>query len=1653
MQTAQRSIASHLDYTMLFTSELWMPFSADVPDLTAVGDCTAIAQAQRSGIFQKFSGLCLCFDAARDHVFPCPSGNNVSFKPVLPCLCFRPDLAVALDDHTWYPEQNWPVKNEDSQPMGVNTLPPKLTNVMDGPLDVNTVPSMPVEQNVWPLDVNIVPSKPNLCNMAVDSLPPRLDASRDCRYEATYKMGMYAWPLNVNTVPFKPEDQPMDDCNGGHQSQLHQDEMADEDQWQICGLRGGASSRKKLNKQRKAAWQTSQQPVATTNKFDALGSSEVEAGGEGEGTAELSSLLEPTWAEDSLSLSESYYDELEESDDEPYIGYKEVKSNYRWCGCPVGLCSWHSCDDVSIIKPNLDEESHCTDIFDGSHHLASQTISLLHDLHTTLALSLEEEGPHMGTKDMETMGIEQPVIDDNREQHDDNLGSLDQNMHIADKVEEPTDVKLTCARSPWIVSDCGNWADETEEETYDETIHLFLEMIDESCNNDEISLRGGASQGETSIQPVNQQSVDSTATRADTPMGVTFAEMVKQWQQDDYNPDRFSWQRHRNKDLKQIEDTQDKPGNLRGGAAGASATKHKRQITEIMGELAECLAHSKDGLDPGLKKAMDALTKGLESWKTKASSKHEVLEMLQGVIKTIGKSPEDAKKNPGKLSNAQRRQTFYDAFSKGAHRNDEAKELRKPKGKGKGKQAEGLPRFDLQRSFPRSRIASYQTVLRALEKGEKPEGDATICSELQAAELQSMVAALQMDVNMMLFMKHQGTETVVKNAEEVWLPYIGNLAMVKGRVATLKGTKANYKGEQVKSIKQVHNDADGPTLRVLLCLKYVPLALRRQYTEHPESFLKTLKLEGQAVKTYKWEKSTDGITGYVTIAESLAKTLLARSGSHGIFITALSRDIIKKHEVTWIPRQDDESDAAYFARVEKQGQEAKVPLTYRRGGGTDLGIQKAGGDDNRSFAVWGVPAHIGPLQLEKLLKDEGWQLQQTPLENRHPRSPWKVIGQAPPQPWNYQLPEGKVISIVPWIANRRHKGDEAEKLCGRRWFNPTADYDPIEPTITPTVPYTAQVASTAMDTQSSAATSHDAKASQTSVPEPASKRRKAEKICSLVGGEAGPDPATHLIDCGGSGDCGWRCAAVLLALHNAGWSTNLAKLTEKQELLGQALRGQAVNHPLHSWTDWQGLWHQDEKATEVTEAGSIPTTLAEFREALNRPRRWICQLGWQAISDLKRVNIAIFERRETSGWHRISLIVPTHLDTVQKKERQMKIRKLPIVPVALSDGHYFVILRESKAYPTSWLDDLDDGKIGDAKRGGADELSIEDLLRPLDEQKVDAAESLRPSTPSKMEDIEHLLRQCTPTKQSTPLKTKQWNCPLCSYACKLDAQAGQKIYGRINKLHRDEKQRRIASSSNGFSGLGMRSLLQPIEFQQIQPQDGVAPFFLCEHCGAGLIERPGDPWLLRKSKLRHFQVCKKIPSKTSFSAFASTGQRGGRPGKPSEFTKIKKAEFNRAWFICIFCQKGLMVKPGTRFTALSAKLHHYNNCPEKPRACPNIQSYAAMGHISWRSKDKKRRLGQGHKVTCMQLKSNTKKWKGSYIFTCKACRASYPPGKREWREACRGKPKKSKQGFTPDLSWWKRFTKGHGVRQMIKQLDIKGTEAAKLKKALKKGQE
>ena len=190
-------------------------------------------------------------------------------------------------------------------------------------------------------------------------------------------------------------------------------------------------------------------------------------------------------------------------------------------------------------------------------------------------------------------------------------------------------------------------------------------------------------------------------------------------------------------------------------------------------------------------------------------------------------------------------------------------------------------------------------------------------------------------------------------------------------------------------------------------------------------------------------------------------------------------------------------------------------------------------------------------------------------------------------------------------AHQRKKKEEAEALDVKpHWWDPTQRFEP-------------EIAPTVMEV------SQESNGSPVKVSPAKKKAKKAGVDPSMPGPGQFP-----LVNLGGSGDCRWRCLAFCLAAANTKcWKDNPAEeknFTSKIKEVAGLLRNQAV-HSLLGRTDWEQAWAKDDRATELTEDGKAAENVTDCKKSLARENRWICGLTISEVSQIKKLNVVIFE--------------------------------------------------------------------------------------------------------------------------------------------------------------------------------------------------------------------------------------------------------------------------------------------------------------------------------------------------------------------------------------------------------------------------------------------
>lgn len=180
--------------------------------------------------------------------------------------------------------------------------------------------------------------------------------------------------------------------------------------------------------------------------------------------------------------------------------------------------------------------------------------------------------------------------------------------------------------------------------------------------------------------------------------------------------------------------------------------------------------------------------------------------------------------------------------------------------------------------------------------------------------------------------------------------------------------------------------------------------------------------------------------------------MLSLSGQGGVFIQNLKKDVIKLPNVSWESPLTRESDLGFLKRLQIAGKEAKVPLAFRHGGGSWLGLIKADETPKaHSWSIFGVPWSWGPKSVLQLLEANGWKVEGLPRPPHESRKFWGFQGQHKPSgrgTFSYTTKLGndelkRSSAFTDGLSAENFQG-EPTRLTGARWWGAGME-DPSDP--------------------------------------------------------------------------------------------------------------------------------------------------------------------------------------------------------------------------------------------------------------------------------------------------------------------------------------------------------------------------------------------------------------------------------------------------------------------------------------------------------------------------------------------------------------------------------------------------------------------------------
>eukprot|EP00435_Cladocopium_sp_Y103_P059116 s939_g21.t1 len=1117
---------------------------------------------------------------------------------------------------------------------------------------------------------------------------------------------------------------------------------------------------------------------------------------------------------------------------------------------------------------------------------------------------------------------------------------------------------------------------------------------------------------------------------------------------------------------------------FRGGAGGSATTARKRNVKEILQQLQQILesCEEEEQKEPSPMSLLNTLGDLVQKWSKALPTQSEILLQLRTLISEYEKKDvgHAAHKSPVMDRTSVVKQSFYADFA-ASHRSSS---IRSPVGessKGKGKQnggknsgkgaglpLDGLPIFDLRRIFPSKEISSWQVVLQTLEQGNDPVGSVVVCDSVyRMAELQALASVHAIQKDLVLVAKESDDSVTVDGSKVEFLPVVGHAAVLKARVACLSGKVPSLSGSaplDVDATDMVPTEADLVTLRFTVVLDLLEKAQQDLILRHPQFCLKLMGCKENEVKTTGWQRHSGLVVGYGKFHADKIQNVLKLSGQSGVFATRLKQDVVSLPAVTWFAPEQGESTMQYFSRVAEAGKEKDVPLAHRCGGGSWLGILVKDTETRcHAWCAFGIPTSWGPLSVRSWLEKLKWHVETTPTPPRGRGKPWCFQGYETTKPtdeeFTYAVAIGgnehpKHVSIRRW--QKQRKITVTERLTGPKWWGVEMlqPDDPIEVDCeeSKTVSLTNDVAATQLDSQDEEVKSGEDKKkkgmeSQTSPPKKRTKvvAEKETKVASVFDGMVGPGRTT-VRDLKGDGDCGWRTLAYMIAQQNAKWNGDVKKILGNIETRAKSCQAKVTTHLIKKEVGWKTTWVADPLATEVTEGGPPPTSVAEFEKALVRPKRWICGLGLQACALAQKVNVCVWGL--TDGmWDRLAVF-----------RGPGDYTNLPTIPVVFFQSHYYALdkINSKEPFPEEWIEkegrvllfsgvnDVDISCSPLFRGGGGNELADEDInliaaagfLTPLRKKKSafengDQVESKLKSCSSRVSKLvkscssncdsdEDWLRTCSPLSQARVLKVRKhnvfskkkdagitspkvvaqqikngekvrWECPICSHQITVGRGDSLKVVSHMRNVHIAQYKKAVENNrfygrggQKGVSGFGIRGLLDPIPFESFEGRENEADF-VCPYCSYGYAGKYSRRQV-QLSKLHHLkQECKHKPK-----------------GKGKKLT-LKQYYHDTLRKNCKVVFRHALIKRGKR--------------------CAEVAQQKAKG--------------RGHNPTCFAIKWPFQSKKEPLMHICKDCFAFN--GTRGWLKACRGK---APDLTAPSVGFWRKYSDLNTFEYMAGQLDL-----------------
>jgi hypothetical protein len=345
--------------------------------------------------------------------------------------------------------------------------------------------------------------------------------------------------------------------------------------------------------------------------------------------------------------------------------------------------------------------------------------------------------------------------------------------------------------------------------------------------------------------------------------------------------------------------------------------------------------------------------------------------------------------------------------------------------------------------------------LDKLRNGELLDIEAVVVSKEEAVEARSLAKAHGLTGNIALLVHDVKDEgSLPEGAATVWAPTdagvrrMWTLSLCDGAFCKASGQQPKVVTLNADEVKK-QCGVEQVAFRVTIAKEFV----EKEYADiraSPADYLQRAFLDKREVHMYGWKevdvKGLTRTTGFIRVAKGEAAEISRSSGKAGVFAAMLGgmeADDRKGTFVEWVAKYDEEDDKHYFERALRLAVQEKLPLAFRQGGGSALGLRRVGQKEveTERFAIFGVPENWGPVAVEKFLEIAKWRSVRGLKAPRFRSQGWLFTAATPAgdQEDSFVYPvDDSFVTVRRWWAKPPTVTCK-ERMAGSTWIRPDSE--------------------------------------------------------------------------------------------------------------------------------------------------------------------------------------------------------------------------------------------------------------------------------------------------------------------------------------------------------------------------------------------------------------------------------------------------------------------------------------------------------------------------------------------------------------------------------------------------------------------------------------